>query len=637
MNASSLPRFRRRIAVGLAVVLFGVLQGTVPPVTAEPNEAGAPTTQDAQRRITGGGLHTCAVLDTGEVQCWGQNDNGQLGTDSVAATTVPKKVVGITTALGVSGGATHTCALIHDGTVECWGNNGSGQLGNGRTSPPDPPVLVPVTVSNLSDATAVAAGGFHTCALRAGGTVVCWGHDGSGQLGDGGTLGTSYVPVTVQVDTNADPAVETLGPLTGATAVASGEYHSCAIVGATGEVKCWGHNGFGQLGNGASLPGTHSSIAVTVSGIPDDDPHAHPPHKAVAIAAGESHTCAVLDDNSARCWGHNFFGQLGNNASGDGTDSSTPVKVKMDDDGDPLLTPGDVEDVSGVLAVAAGQFHTCVLRTDGGGRCWGQNGRGQLGDGTTTDRKIAFPVAGLAGATALTAGGFHNCALVGTAMKCWGYNFHGQLGAYEPSNRTPVTVTALSAATTVTVGDGHACGLVTSTAVPPTDQPVCWGNNASGELGADLTPSPANTTIPVDVAGISDAGAVGLDAPELVDPISAGNQFSCALPAGSSTPKCWGRGVNGELGNGANASSDVPVAVSGLTGVTQVSAGGELDPVSGQETAHACARRSDGTVRCWGSNSCGYFDEIVSCAGQLGHGGANVGDDETPAAVSPLT
>jgi alpha-tubulin suppressor-like RCC1 family protein len=385
--------------------------------------------------------------------------------------------------------------------------------------------------------------------------------------------------------------------------VTSGEYHSCAVLD-TGAVKCWGHNGFGQLGDGTT---TDRTSAVAVSGLPEDDGHppAHAAHKALAVSAGESHTCAIIDNNRARCWGHNFFGQLGNNSF---TDSSTPVPVKFDADGSPITTD-DIDEVTGVVAITTGQFHSCARFSGDTVRCWGQNGRGQLGTGGTSEKeKLALPVTGLIGVRAVTAGGFHTCVLrTGNTLRCWAYNFYGQLGAYRSSSPTPVTVTALAGATVATTGDGHSCGLVSEPAAPDVDQPVCWGNNANGELGAHQSPSPASSTIPLDVFGVSDAGAAGLDPEPLPDPVSAGNEHACVMPAGSGTPKCWGRNTDGELGNGTNTGSDQPVAVSGLTTAIQVAAGGELDPVTAAELGTTCARRSDGKVQCWGANLYGQL------------------------------
>lgn len=630
MTSRTRPVRPLRPLVALALLAALLVPGPLGTVASgDPSEGSTPVAVNDQRRISVGGLHSCAVLDTGEVQCWGANAMGQLGNGTTAASTLPRKVVGISTALAVSAGNSHTCAMVYGGTVRCWGNNGSGQLGNGTTSPPDDPVLAPVVVRHdhdgnpatalvdLGGVTSIAAGGFHTCGTRTGGTVVCWGHDGSGQLGGGGGTGTSLLPVTVVHDHDDDATTDPVA-LTGVTAVTAGEYHSCALLGAGGEVKCWGHNGFGQLGNANGGPGTDETVAVAVSGLPDDDPHAHDPHKAVAVAAGQGHTCAVLDDNTARCWGHNFYGQLGNNTTFSlpneqgGTDSHTPVTVKHDADPDPSPLNVDIQALDDIVSITAGQFHSCAGLSDGSARCWGNNGRGQLGDDNPLDnppknKAIAVPVASLGNARAVTAGGFHTCALVtGDTMSCWGYNFFGQLGSYRSVRHTPVTVTALSGARLATAGDGHACALVE--AAPPADKPACWGHNASGELGANLTPSPADSRVPVPVFGIADVGAAGVDDPaELSKLLSAGNDHTCALPTPVGTPQCWGRNADGELGDATNTSRKAPVAVSALTTVTQISAGGGT---LGAELGHTCARAADTSVRCWGDNS----------RGQLGNG-----------------
>ncbi len=611
----------RRLAVAVVVCLLAALTPAVVPLAAaEPGEGTTAVTTQDQARISTGDLHSCAVLDTGEVQCWGANDNGQLGNGTITASTVPRKVAGITTALSVSAGGTHTCALLYGGGVDCWGNDGSGQDGNNATSPPAPPVLSPVPVVGLSDATAVAAGGFHTCALRAGGSVVCWGHDGSGQLGDGdGGAGTSLSPVTVLHDDDADPATPAV-PLTGVTAIASGEYHSCALIGGTGAVECWGHNGFGQLGDGSK---TDRPTAVAVSNIPEPDPDpTKPPHKALAVTAGQSHTCAVLDNGTARCWGSGFFGQLGNdkNNKDDSFDiSTTPVTVTYDDDPNPLAE--DIKTLTGITAISAGQFHTCARMSDGRAQCWGANGRGQLGNGDDKDSKLAVAVSGLTGARAVTAGGFHTCALVsGNAMKCWGYDFYGQLGAYAAQRTKPDSVTALKAATTVATGDGTACALVTTADTPPRAKPYCWGDNSDGQLGAGLDPAAvANSTIPVPVADNPAAGVAPIDDTAA---LTAGNRYACALPVGSQTPQCWGRNAQGQLGDGSTTSRSLPVPVSTVTTATQVSAGGELDPVTSTEVGTTCAVLADAGVRCWGAGA----------YGQLGDG-SSPHDSSTPVTV----
>jgi len=598
---------RRRTPASLVLLaLVGLIAALLVPtspttVGADTGEGTAPVA-DEHGLISGGGLHTCAVEDDGAVQCWGANDHGQLGNGTTAASTRPEPVLGITTARSVTAGNSHTCALIHDGSVRCWGNNGNGQLGNGTTSPPSPPALAPVTVVGLDDATAISAGGFHTCALREDATVSCWGKNGTGQLGNGAGSGTSYEPVAVLHDDDADPGTPPV-PIDDIAAITGGEYHSCAVRATTGQVLCWGHNAFGQVGDGTTVD---RPLAVVVGGIPADDGHGdHDPHRAVALTAGEGHTCAVLDDGTARCWGQNHYGQLGNNTTfatapdQKGTDSPTPVTVTFDADPDPLAE--EIDPVEGIVSITAGQFHTCARLAGGGGRCWGNNGRGQLGDSLVPQRNraTAVPIDGLAGAVALTAGGFHTCALLaGGGMECWGYNFSGQLGSYKASSPTPVTVTAVTGATEVTTGAGHACAQLTTPAY--TNRPVCWGANASGELGAGLTPSPADTTVAVQVATTP-----GLPMDE-ADLLAAGNDHTCALATGSQAPRCWGRNTHGQLGDGTNTSRTAPVAVSGITTATAVDAGGIL---SGVEIGHSCARLSDAGVRCWGANTSGQLGD----------------------------
>ena len=194
--------------------------------------------------------HSCATLADGTVQCWGRNDNGQLGDGTTTDRLTPVLVSNITTATSVSTGGGHACATLADGTVQCWGGNVNGQLGDGTTTNR----LTPVLVSGITTATSVSAGGFfltgfHTCATLADGTVQCWGANANGQLGDGTTT-DRLTPVLVS-------------GITTATSVSAGALHNCAML-ADGTVQCWGGNGKGQLGDGTT---TSSNIPVQVLGI----------------------------------------------------------------------------------------------------------------------------------------------------------------------------------------------------------------------------------------------------------------------------------------------------------------------------------------------------------------------------------
>ncbi len=505
--------------------------------------------------IAAGGFHTCALLSNGTAQCWGYNSNGQLGNGTTTDSSIPVAVSGLSGATAIAAGLYHTCALLSNGTVQCWGYNSNGQLGNGTTTDSS----IPVAVSGLSGATAIAARVFHTCALLSDGTAQCWGDNSYGDLGNGSMTG-STTPVVVSLPSG-----------TTAIAIAAGGDHSCALL-SNGTAQCWGLNNFGQLGNGTT---TNSStpVAVILSGGLS---------RATAIAAGSNHTCALLSDGTAQCWGYNGYGQLG---SGTFTDSNTPVPVNA---------------LSGATAIAAGGYHTCALLSDGTGKCWGYNAYGQLGNGTLINSSIPVAVTGLGGlggpTAAASAGGFHTCALLSNGtVECWGYNGFGQLGnGTTTDSSTPVAVSGLSGAEAISAGEFHTCALLSNGTVE------CWGNNNYDQLGNGTT---TNASTPVAVTGLTGATA-----------IAAGGDHTCALLS-DGTVKCWGYNALGQLGNGTTINASTPVAVSGLTGATAIAAGG----------GQTCALLSDGTVKCWGYNAYG------------GLGNGTLTNSSTPVVVSGLS
>ena len=355
--------------------------------------------------VAGGGFHACMRLPDGTVQCWGRNNFGQLGNGdgSLADSSVPVAVRGLTTATRVVTGDSHTCALLGDGTVQCWGVGDSGQRGDGTFNNIS---TVPVAVVGLSNAVAVAARGYHSCALLGDGTVRCWGRNADGQLGDGTVADPATGPP------GSSTPVQVSG-ITGAAAVIAGGYHTCALF-ADGTAQCWGRNDDGQLGDGTF---TRSSTPVRVGGLTG----------AAAVTGGFYHTCALLGDGTVQCWGRNAEGQLG-----DGSSIGTRA-------------PTRVIGITGALAVSGGFQHTCALLSDGTVQCWGRNAEGQLGDGTTTSSSTPVRVGGVTGAVAVSAGILHTCALLANGtVKCWGAvgNGFGQLGnGATTGSSTPVTVT----------------------------------------------------------------------------------------------------------------------------------------------------------------------------------------------------
>jgi len=398
--------------------------------------------------LDGGFTHNCAVLSGGSLRCWGSGGGGQLGygnTNAVGTGAGPTPTIASAGAVPVGAGRTvravtagdgHTCAILDDGSVRCWGSGSSGRLGYGTTnnvgdgSGPTPTIesAGPVPLGAGHTARAITAGGAHTCAILDDGSVRCWGANTSGQLGYGNrnAVGSGAGPT---------PTIDSAGPVPlgaghTARAIAAGVNHTCAILD-DGSVRCWGANTSGQLGYGNRTPvGDGTGPAIGAAGpVP-----LGAGHTARAIAAGQSQTCAILDDFTARCWGAGGLGQLGYGNANNVGDGSGPTPT--------IESAGPIFFGSGRTArsiTAGSNITTCATLDDGTARCWGGSSSGQLGygntstvgDGTGPTPTIvsAGPVPLGAGHTAraITAGWFSTCAMLedGTA-RCWGNG--GQLG-----------------------------------------------------------------------------------------------------------------------------------------------------------------------------------------------------------------
>lgn len=358
--------------------------------------------------------------------------------------------------------------------------------------------------------------------------------------------------VSTPISVASNPAI------TSTSKIVAGNGHTCALS-LVGEVQCWGRNDSGQLGNGNT---TNSNTSVTITSISGP---------VTALAAGDTHTCALTSAGSVECWGNNAHGQLGDGTT---TNSSTPVTVTG---------------LGGrITALAAGNGHTCVLNGPGTVQCWGWNIVGQLGNGDTIDSTNPVRVTGLSGqATALTAGPTHTCAVTSAGdVQCWGSNSNGELGngsALPNTSITPVTVPNLNGmVTTLQAGFLYTCALSSTGTVQ------CWGYNYNGQLGNGST---SNISPAVTVTGLS-GFAMGL---------TAGGQHTCALLS-TGVVQCWGINSSSELGNGNTTSSATPVTVKGLTELASAVAAG---------FSHTCAVSITGAVQCWGLNN----------SGQLGNGG----------------
>lgn len=336
-----------------------------------------------------------------------------------------------------------------------------------------------------------------------------------------------------------------------AVALVAGQRHACALR-EQGDVVCWGRNSSGELGIG--MTSTSALLPLRVPSL----------EGVRSVSSRVAHTCAVQGDGTARCWGDNSRGQLGDGTTDDRT---SPVGVALS---------------TGVIAIGAGYLHTCAVMVDATVRCWGKGTDGQLGNAMRLDSASPVPVSTLSSVRSVGAGGAHTCALRddGTVW-CWGLNASGQIG--DPSagyDVTPIRVAALSGVSELAVGTSHNCALVRA------DGSVwCWGSNDSGQLGNGEAGVDVFSHAPVMVEGVLGATSV-----------AACWTHTCAVLS-DGTVRCWGQNAAGGLGNGSTTSSAVPVEVADLTDAVRVSCGDQF----------TCAQTRAGGIRCWGVNGSGQL------------------------------
>jgi len=331
--------------------------------------------------ISAGINHACAVTTEGGAKCWGINGSGQLGDGTTTQRTAPVDVVGLETGVtAISAGGPHTCA-IHSGVAKCWGQGTNGELGQGAFASS----LTPVAVSNLGagvKSISVSRNSF-ACAITASDGAKCWGYNPNGQLGDG-------------TGTNRNAAVDVQSHTSGISMISTGNFHACLVTTA-GAAKCWGANPDGQLGTDNFDPyDTPTGVYGLSSGVR-------------SVSAGKDHSCAVLTSGGARCWGRNQMGQIGD-------DTYTSPYVRP-------VTPFGL--ASGVAAISASVNHTCAVTTSGGAKCWGGGNLGNGGGGSPRP----VDVSGLtSGVSMISSGQSLTCAVGSGTARCWGSNGNGQLG-----------------------------------------------------------------------------------------------------------------------------------------------------------------------------------------------------------------
>ena len=384
-------------------------------------------------QISSGGYHSCVVISSGNVKCWGQGTEGQLGNDKLVNTDHPVLVIdgdGSSTPLSdivqVSTGDQHTCALTSSGNVKCWGKGTEGQLGNDKSVNTDHPVLVidgDGSSSPLTDIVQVSVGGYHSCALTSSGNVKCWGKGVEGLLGNDKLINTDHPILVVDGEGSTTPLADIVQ-------ISVGVAHTCVLT-SFGNVKCWGKGKYGRLGNGEFTDIDHPVLVV------EKNENNTPLDKIVQVSVGLDNTCALTTFGTVKCWGRGNFGALGDRGD---QDKAYPVSV-LDKNGDNPL--------KGIVQVSTGLINTCVLTNLGNVKCWGFGPSGNIGDGNTVNRLSPTFAIEKEGSTTplskiiqISVNGFTTCALtLSGSVKCWGHGSKGQLGNGDSTDKPyPVSV-----------------------------------------------------------------------------------------------------------------------------------------------------------------------------------------------------
>ena len=570
---------------------------------------------------------SCALMNNKQIKCWGGHSYmGQLGSENVAVGDEPGEqgddlpyvdlgsdgwVVDSETARYSPSPA--ACARLNTGKLKCWGNNAYGQLGYGDT------IARGATPGMMGDALLTvdlgagkvvvdyAMGDQHACALMNDGSVVCWGANHYGQLGQGhteaigdepGEMGDGLRPVD-------------LAPGLHALQLRATSHTTCALL-SDQTIKCWGANRSAVLGQGHV-----EDLGDDPDELGDNLPSIDLPGEAVDFGLGWNHACALLDNGRVYCWGTTYMGAIG---------------PQPDDVGDKAgeiaaLEPLDFGADFSVVQLSVGTFHSCVILADETGaegiKCWGANWSGQLGLGHTDARGLSaadwgdnlqFVDYGEADALSVTADAGNTCVVrADKSLACWGSNFAGQVGIIikskldrkigdEPGEMGDGTPT-------VNLGDGvsvDSVSIATHICASTTDGGLkCWGPNTSGQLGLGWASD--NGAVPGALGANSKFVDLGTDAE--VDVLLGATRFTFCARLTSGEMKCWGWNNRGILGLGdelprgprtGDMGDNLPVVDLG-TDRTAMAVNGDYE--------HTCAQLDDGSLKCWGGNKYGQLGQ----------------------------
>ncbi|AKT37437.1 EGF domain-containing protein [Chondromyces crocatus] len=544
--------------------------------------------------VAAGQYHACAIRQDGTMWCWGHNTSGQVGTGTADPFFVkPMAVGGARDWTRVVAGGSFTCALNEAHRILCWGTNGSGQLGDGTATNRNAPTLL---TGGIDDWVTLESGSAHTCAIRESGALYCWGYNIRGQIGDGTTTNRNQ-PVQVGTDHWLD--------------VSAGNEFTCGVRD-DHTLWCWGLNTSRQLGDNTSA-GTRPTPTREATLATDW----------AQVSTGGGYACGVKLDGSRWCWGTNALAQAGNGAQLPVT-LTLPQRVDEDttwariDAGEhaacalradrslwcwgegslgqtaqpgaegPLPTPAQVGADTDWLTVASGLRFACGVQEGGRLSCWGSASRGATGLGFSSDRTTPTPAGSATDWTTIAVQLDNGCGLRGAGnLYCWGRNAYGHLGDATTVTRVePTPIGAGKVWKRIALGRTHTCGIADESGL---DQPLCWGWDNNGEqgngaaLGAQTSPAPVVLPVPIDVPWVE---------------IATGYNHACAVRQ-DGTLWCWGRNASGQLGDGTLTGRQQPVRAlpAAATDWTSVVAHGDT----------TCGLRASGALHCWGGNGSGQL------------------------------
>ncbi len=558
--------------------------------------------------------HTCLLSYNGAVYCSGYNGYGQLGdgTQNNRYEMVQSILPSSNPAVQVVAGYHHTCALLESGELRCWGRNHYGQIGVKSNSPtlykyPTTVLDLPVTPMSFD------LGYEYTCALLETQTSMCWGNNNYGQLGDGTTVGTSsngHNGNHKQTSTSYNSQ-----SFENSLQLSIGYYTSCSIFD-TGKVACWGANSNSQMGDGTTSVRHHphynqvtvgdetSELLYPVNSPLRISPYVDGINYSVSVSPSLPFGFALEEDSGAIY--HDGYADLNTThhnltfTAGEDTvvvpvtitvkeSLPYPSRVRSHLNGITLL---DDDSMGGVVSLSSTKDHVCINQESGMIHCWGDGQHGKLTTNNDNDQNTPQPASTsssfmpIEDTYYISTATEHNCALTNSRqVYCWGEAEDYRLGHGSTSDsRIPVNVPFPNhrSVQMIATHSSHNCALVDNGDV------YCWGNNTDGQIGIGYKSNdesyPRTSNLPEGSMGVA---------------ISVGDSFSCAV-LGSGNITCWGGNDLGQLGDGTNTNTTSPSTFVTLgQGAISVSSG----------DSHSCAIMQDGRVACWGNNDYGQLGD----------------------------